>query len=164
MPELDAMKNSGFTPTPKFGVSLQSKRGFTLVEIVVVMGLFAVLAGFGLFLSIDFYRSYAFRAERDMLISVLQKARSQALNNIRESPHGVRVEEDSYILFQGGSYDPTDPANQAIAAAPSISHTGLSEVVFTQLSGGANASGTIDITDGLRTVSISINNAGRISW
>src|SRR3989338_4178929 len=150
------MKNSGFTPTPKFGVSLQSKRGFTLVEIVVV---------FGLFLSIDFYRSYAFRAERDMLISVLQKARSQALNNIRETPHGVRLEDDSYILFQGSSYAAADHGfDQVVGAAPSISHTGLSEIVFTQLSGGANASGTIDVTDGLRTISISINNAGRISW
>jgi len=159
------MKSRGFTPTPKFGVSLQSKRGFTLIEIVVVMGLFAVLAGFGLFLSFDFYRSYAFRAERDMVISILQKARSQALNNIRETPHGVHLQNDSYILFQGSSYAVADHAfDQVVDAAPSISRIGLSEVVFTQLSGGANASGTIDITDGLRTVSISINNAGRISW
>ena len=37
-------KVRGFTRTPKFGVSLQSKRGFTLIEILVVIGIIAILA------------------------------------------------------------------------------------------------------------------------
>ena len=37
-------KSKGFTRTPKFGVSSQSERGFTLIEILVVIGIMAILA------------------------------------------------------------------------------------------------------------------------
>ena len=35
---------AGFTPTPNFGVSLQGKRGFTLMEIIVATAIFAVVS------------------------------------------------------------------------------------------------------------------------
>jgi len=40
-----SVDRDGFTPTPKFGVSLQSKRGFTLIEVAVYLGLFAIIMG-----------------------------------------------------------------------------------------------------------------------
>ncbi|MDO8592522.1 MAG: type II secretion system protein [bacterium] len=36
-------KLTGFTPTPKFGVSLQGKRGFTLIELLVVISIIGFL-------------------------------------------------------------------------------------------------------------------------
>lgn len=42
-------KRGGFTRTPKnFGVSLQSKRGFTLIELIVAITLFTVITTFAL--------------------------------------------------------------------------------------------------------------------
>ncbi len=37
------IKNSGFAYTPKFGVSLQNKRGFTLIEIMVSVTVFTLV-------------------------------------------------------------------------------------------------------------------------
>ena len=37
-------KAKGFTPTPNFGVSLQGKRGFTLLELLIVITILAILA------------------------------------------------------------------------------------------------------------------------
>lgn len=36
--------DKGFTPTPKFGVSLHSKRGFTLIELLVIIAIIGLLA------------------------------------------------------------------------------------------------------------------------
>ena len=145
----------------------RGQKGFTFIEIIVVLGIFAILASVGLFVSFDFYRSYAFRSERNIVISILQKARAQALNNINQEPHGVKFLSNSYVIFQGADYEDLlrdTSFDEAIDAANSVAHSGLDEVVFEQLSGDASASGEIILSDGVRTVGISINNEGRTSW
>src|SRR3989344_9280246 len=67
-----------------------SLTGFTLTEILVVVGIFALLMSFSLVVSLDIYRGDSFRAEQDFVISILQKARSQSINNINETSHGIR--------------------------------------------------------------------------
>src|SRR6185295_16918363 len=66
------------------------------------------IAGLGLFITLDFYRSYAFRAERSTIVSTLQKARSQSMDNIDQTRHGVRFQIDplKYILFECASSSP----------------------------------------------------------
>src|SRR3989344_5574651 len=44
-----------------------SQRGFTIVELLVVMAIAAVMMGLGLFLSADFYRSSSFQSEDEIL-------------------------------------------------------------------------------------------------
>lgn len=149
--------------------------GFTIIEILVVVSLFAVISGFGLIVGMDSYRGYAFRADRDTLVSLLERARSQSINNIcvgasctNGKPHGVFVDAVSsrYILFQGATYATRDSANDEVAAAsPLVGRSGLSEVVFAQLSGNASPAGDIVLSGAVGQIStVSINAVGRISW
>ena len=48
--------------------------GFTLVEVLVVVGLVTLLLGATLFFDVQGYRSDAFRAERTKLVTALQTA------------------------------------------------------------------------------------------
>jgi len=84
--------------------NISTRNGFTLVEIILVLGLLTMLGGFGLFISMDFYRSYSLRASRNTLISTLHKARSQAISNIDQAPHGIRIESNQYTVFEGPTY------------------------------------------------------------
>jgi prepilin-type N-terminal cleavage/methylation domain-containing protein len=149
--------------------------GFTLIEVLVVMGLLAAIAGLVSFANFDSWRGYTFRSERNLLVSVLHKARSQSISNIclgsaltctDGKPHGVKIQGDKYIIFQGASFIARDAAfDQNIDAAGTVSHAGISEVVFAQLSGDAvGTAGDIIFDDGIRTVTISINNEGRINF
>src|SRR5258706_4507626 len=81
--------------------SRQSK-GFTLVEIAIVIILLMTIISLGLFISFDFYKNFAFRSEKSTIISILQKARSQSLNNIDEVRHGVHFAASplTYIVFE----------------------------------------------------------------
>jgi len=149
----------------------KSGAGFTLIEIIVVMGLLTAIAGLASFASFDTWHGYTFRGERNLLISILQEARSQSVNNIclgtgcdDGRPHGVHIENDKYIIFQGSAYDPADPLNQNIDASNSINHAGLTDVVFSQLSGSASPSGDIILSDSQRSATISINSEGRINY
>ena len=55
---------------------IQDSKGFTLVEILIAIALLIVILSLGLFISFDFYKNYAFRSEKNIIVSILQKARN----------------------------------------------------------------------------------------
>lgn len=140
-------------------------KGFTLIEVLIVIAILAGLAGLGLFVSIDFYKSYAFHSERNIVVSIIQKVRSQSLANINESKHGVYFGTNNYVIFQGENYASRNATYDEIIQANSlVSHSGLTEIVFDQLTGLPAATASIVLSDGLRSSTISIGNEGRIDW
>jgi prepilin-type N-terminal cleavage/methylation domain-containing protein len=136
-----------------------SSSGFTLIEIVVVLGLLAVLGGLSMLMGMEMYRGNSFDNERDALVSVLQSARALSMDNICSGAgctdgkyHGVYIQTDSlgnaqnYIIFQladkTDSYDPHDDLNETIPVGSSgmhidFNHLPSQQVVFDRLSGGA---------------------------
>ena len=138
--------------------------GFTLIEVLVVLGIFSVLASFGCLATMDFYKSYAFDAERSSVIAILQKARSQSLANINNTAYGVHFGSGQYVIFQGSVYNSSSAFNQNIPAGFGITASGLTDIVFAQLSGDAGSGGNLTLSDGKRLAEIYINSEGRIDW
>lgn len=142
------------------------RAGFTLIEIVIAVAILVALAGLGLIVGIDLYKSNVLGTELDNAVNVLQKARAEAQANIGGSPHGISLQSNRYVIFRGSSYAARDPLyDEEILISPIITATGSSEIVFSQLSGNANASGTITLTDerGVSFV-VSVDSEGRIDW
>ena len=142
-------------------------QGFTFIEILIVLGLIMLVAGLGLFLSMDVYRSNSLHAEKNIVVSILQKARSRAMNNINENKHGVHFGAGKYILFTGPDWT-LDPHPEDVSATTNVTATGTTDVVFDQLTGNASCSPAppcaIALKNDLQTFVISINSAGQISW
>src|SRR6266478_725777 len=84
--------------------TFQDQEGFTLVEIMIAVAIFMMLLGFGLIISMDFYRSYSFNSERNIALAVLRKARTEAMVNLDQAPHGVHITATQYTIFEGASY------------------------------------------------------------
>lgn len=149
--------------------------GFTLIEILVVIAIFTMLGAMALVVSMESYRGYAFRNERDMIVALLQKARSQSMSNIcigtactGGRPHGVYLQTGSVVIFQGPSYASRDSGvDETITsryAAASTTAGSATEVVFTQLSATTTATSTTLRDDAGHVSVISINSEGGISW
>ncbi|MDP3741155.1 MAG: prepilin-type N-terminal cleavage/methylation domain-containing protein [bacterium] len=153
-------KTSIHRQNSKFKIQ-NSKLGFTLIEVIIGMGILATIAAFGLFISMDVYRGNSFHTERNIIISILQKARSRAVNNINQISHGVCFQSGNYVIFEGPTCPGTNP--ETFPRGSSVSSTWPSEIVFDQLTGNT-IGGSITITDGARTSIVTINNEGRISW
>ncbi|HEY4477200.1 MAG TPA: prepilin-type N-terminal cleavage/methylation domain-containing protein [Candidatus Paceibacterota bacterium] len=141
------------------GQAQNKNRGLTLIEITVVLAIMAGLATIGLIVGVDSYSRYNFHSAEDTAVSMLQKARSEAINNIGESPHGVYFADlDNLILFYGSTYTPGSDELK-IEKPAAVSYSGASEMVFNQLSGNTSG-GTVTIN----SANITINNEGGIDW
>jgi len=164
--------------------TISKDKGFTLIEMMLVVALITILGGLGLYFGLDSLRGYSFRSDRDVLASVLQHARAEAVSNVCRGggcqdgkPHGVAIKPsdypDSYVIFQGSSYDSRtaeDKNYDAIFDAPRATKHGgsvneIEEIVFDRLSGNVNTPGEMTLIDATgRTSVISINSEGQILW
>jgi Tfp pilus assembly protein FimT len=148
-------------------------KGFALVEVLLVTAFVAFVGGMTAFFGMDTFRSYLFHSDKEVLVSALQHARAQAAGNIclgsgctDGKPHGVKIEPDRFIAFQGHSYAARDSEVDAVFEAnPNIAYGGsVTEVVFSQLS-ATTSGGTITLTDTTgRASMITIGKEGQIVW
>ena len=132
--------------------------------------MFAIVGGFALFVSQETYRGSNFRSDRDLLVATLQRARAQAMNNIcfgtctDGKPHGVHIESDKYIVFQGSTYDSSDSNNATFQSTITTAKTPSTlDIVFSQLSGTTTAI-AVTLVGGGHTSVISIGSEGQITW
>lgn len=153
-------------------------RGMTLIEVLVVLALAAMIGGFALFMSMETYRGTSFRSDRDLLVSLLERARAQAVNNLcigvctNGKPHGVAIRPsdhpNSYVGFQGNSYLTRDVAvDDIFDASPVVAATGLTEAVFASLAGTSTTLGgfSVTLTDaGGHSSAITVSALGQIIW
>jgi prepilin-type N-terminal cleavage/methylation domain-containing protein len=157
------------------GKNVKKNKGFTLMEMLVVIGIVAMFAVMSLFLDMNNYRGDAFRSEQSVLGMALQTARADALNNINQKRHGVAIHPsgyDGYIIFEGNSYtevgrDTTKDIEIKSSYNVTFTLTSPTEIVFDQLSGNIIAgAGDITFIDSQRnmTAVISTNYEGKISW
>lgn len=152
---------------------IRKQNGFTIIEIAIAVGIFALITAFSLVSGFQFYRTYAFNAQRDLIVSNLEKARNDSLDNFHQTSHGVCYDDSAknYVIFEGLSCA-AGSNKQLVPGSPAVTITWPNDIVFKQLEGSTtldcNASPgacTIHLTDGIaHSIDIIINNEGRISW
>lgn len=148
----------------------QNQKGLTLIEILVVMAIIGVILSFGMTIDLNAFRGDTFRAEESTIVSALERARSHAMANMFESPYGVCYIAPNYVIFRendghcvdGISTNELIPANTNIATASGFPGT-FPPVVFNQLA-GTTTGVNINLTDGVKSAIITINNEGTINW
>jgi len=146
--------------------SLRFSRGFTAIEILVVVAIIALLASVGTIMGFDTIGRASVHSERDLFVSLLTSARARALANVNEKPHGIRIEPSKFIIFERSTYGFADPADREMNRNSFIvSNPATAEVVFSQLSANVSSgAGQYILSDGTQSAVIDINSEGRIDW
>src|SRR3989344_6035142 len=120
--------------------------GFTLVELMVVMGIFALMLGFA---SINLIRPQT-QANLDTtvttLVSDLKQQQIRAMSGDGPSAYGVYLEPNRYTLFTGSSYSAGATDNFSINMDGGVTLSPTTQIVFAQRSGETNTT-TITVTN-----------------
>ncbi len=153
---------------------LARHQGLTLFEAVISISIITLLATLTFGVDIDTFEHYSFYDERDRVVALLMRARSDAMNGVcygssctEAVSHGVHFEGSRATLFQGNVFNPNDVQNEVHTLRALVSVGGLNEALF-HYSGDASTTpkdADLVMSDGSGNVSaISITSVGRVSW
>jgi len=138
-------------------------KGFTLVELLIVITVIIIIAALTVPVGVNFYRSQVLDETTSSILTTLRRAQAQSLFQKNDGSFGVRFLSGSYVLFQGSSYTARIQSEDEIfTLSGGITTSGIDEIVFAKLAGSPNTTGTLTITSGDEGQSISINAHGKV--
>ncbi len=146
-----------------------SAKGFSLIELMIVVALIMIIAGLSMTLSTSAIIRANATDERDFIVALLTESRARALSNVDESAHGVYIDTRlrKYLTYErrGGC----TRATTSVIEIPFVSSAavgGTMDRCFAPLSLRVSAgnAGTTTIAVGGSTTTVSVNSVGRIDW
>ena len=138
-------------------------RGFTLIEMVVVIGIMAIVAGLGATVSFTFLRGQRLQSAAEMIMAEALRAQIDAYTQAGDKAHGIKVLSDSVVRFVGSSYAGRTVAQDEVDTFPgSITVSGLSEWDFAAASFYPGTAGTMTLSDGDQSYDLSISSYGLV--
>lgn len=140
-------------------------RGFTIIELLIVLAIFLVLVAIFTPMAISFYQMEAMNKTQDQLVWLLREARDNAVNQKNNSFFGVRVLEDNFILFQGESYiNRIETEDQVVSFPDNIKISGDDEIIFAPTTGFVSSNCLIKLISAGVSKEINVNKIGVINY
>lgn len=147
-------------------------KGFTLIEILVVVALIAILATAVVVSTVSFRSQIDLNTAAQNILNTLRIARAKTLASESASQYGVHFESGQYVLFKGTSYNPSASDNE-FHSLPSgfeianVSIGGGNDAIFQRLTGITSQSGSVDvrqISDPAKSKTIVIDPSGEVAF
>jgi prepilin-type N-terminal cleavage/methylation domain-containing protein len=142
----------------------RGERGFSLVEVVLVVALISVLAGTFILIDPSFIVKNDVEVSSAVVTESLRRARTLSTASEGDSAWGVHIETSRVIVFKGDSFSGRDTSfDEEIAIPSAVSASGINDVVFGKLRGDPSVTGQITLSsdDGYSVV-IEVNEKGAI--
>lgn len=147
---------------------LNFAKGFTMLELLIVMGIMAVLGAIILSTFVNFRKNQALQKDTEAVVELLNQARNQTISSKNLSAYGVHFDSTSIVLFIGPTFDPSSITNQVITLNSTdtiLSVTlngGGNDVIFNRISGETDHTGTVVVSSPglLKSKTVTIYNTG----
>lgn len=144
-------------------------KGFTLLEIIVVLGIFLALSVLAFPTTIAQVQKGKMESATSDMSSLIFVQQQDAFSGLNNKNYGVAFAEDSYTLYIGNSLataestEVIDLPNGLTINQITLSNA-ATEINFTKGSLKPSDFGSITITNGIQTFTWSINREGLISY
>lgn len=144
-----------------------SKNAFTLIEMLVVIAIFGVVAGGALIMMNGTRDKVSLESAQATVLSALERARNQSATGYgtENTDYGVYIDATNNKLFSfnGPHYDPATAKEIALPSGVSLVGSNQ-EILFNRLSATSSANVTIKIHDNIsgKDATITVNTEGNI--
>lgn len=141
-------KKSGGFPNSKFQISNSTIRGFSALELIIVMAILAILLTSIVPSFVTFRRNSILNTETQELITVINRARLLSVSSKNDQQFGVHFESGKVVLFQGSTYSAGVTTNEehvfnsSLTLSPIVINGGGSEILFEKVTGAASQNAT----------------------
>lgn len=143
---------------------MRRQTGFTLVELLVVIGIMAVFAGITATVGVTAIRNAEFDRVRETVRNELAIAQADTIGGSLDSTWGVAFTSSTVTRYRGASYASRDISFDRISSfGNAVTLSGTTDVPFTRPTGLPNAAASIVITGGQLHATTTVNTAGAIS-
>lgn len=147
-----------------------SQKAFTIIEVVIVVGIIAILAGLSGPAANIFLSRNEVNTEALKITDALRRARAQSMYAVQDSVWGVHFTSTDYTVFRGSSYNPADVYNDTfilpgILTISTITINGSgSDIIFDRIAGTTSTFGTTTVqNDAAESRTIVVNSGGTIN-
>lgn len=146
--------------------------GFSMMEVMIVIGLIVMSLGFGALFSQTSQVRANVNNEASALVAYLRLAQSDAVAGKGDQSHGIHLELNAYTIFEGESYNASDSNNFIIALPETITLENIVlagggvDVIFNPPQGRTTTYGSFDVVAHQinQSISINIQSLGIISY
>lgn len=141
------------------------KTGFTLIEALISVALISLIVG----MTLPFYGNFAARNDiniaQEDLARMMRRAQVYARAGYGDSLWGVHLQNGSATLFRGATYATRTAGYDEVLSFPAINVSGVTDVVFSKMTGFPNTSGTTTLTSTTvnETKTISLTTYGTVN-
>ncbi len=137
--------------------------GFTLMEVLVVLGIVVLLAGMTLTIGSQTVRNTEFDRVRETIRTELAAAQADTIGGTLDSGWGVAFATGTVTRYRGTSFAARVTSYDRVTTfGNGVTISGTTDVVFTRPKGLPSAASTIVLTDGTHWATTTVNLAGGI--
>jgi type II secretory pathway pseudopilin PulG len=156
-----------------YKTQIRFTRGITLIEIVVVLGIIALMSSITLAAFSNFRSHQTLDASIEIVLAAFSQAHLDTISSKNDYLYGVYLKSDEVITFRGTTYPGDgDPSNVHYTIPSTIEITNISingggsTIFYQRLSGATTNYGTFDVRLKSNTTiktTVTINQTGVVS-
>lgn len=144
---------------------LKYSRGFTLIEMLTVLAIFAIIFAVSDTAYNNFRTHNNLKIATDTVVEALRSAQLNSEVGKGDSKWGVEILSNQIVIFKGINYVSRDViSDQVIDFPKGVTASGSNEFIFEKMTGSIIGTGTATLSNGWETKNISINEKGTITY
>jgi prepilin-type N-terminal cleavage/methylation domain-containing protein len=144
--------------------SHQSRAGYTLIEMILVIAILLLLGGMSAFIYSRFYLVNAVSNSAEIVIFSMRKAQHYSMIGKQTGNWGVAFTGGAVLVFNGTSSATRNTTFDEVWDIPNtVSLSGFNETIFSRVTGLPSVTSTIVISAAGETKTVSVNGQGVVS-